>query len=140
MAALANEWEPWMIRAYTDHAANERTFLAWVRTGIAVIGFGFVIEKFNVTVLALADTALPESGRRMTQLKNALGSFGHFDGLALILVGIALVGVASVRFVHTMRMLDDKDNHSVPGVGPELILSAMLALLVLGFSIYFEFS
>jgi putative membrane protein len=29
-----------MITGYTDHAANERTFLAWVRTGIAVIAFG----------------------------------------------------------------------------------------------------
>jgi len=29
-----------MIRGYSDHAANERTFLAWVRTGIAVIAFG----------------------------------------------------------------------------------------------------
>ena len=28
-----------MIRGYSDHAANERTFLAWVRTGIAVIAF-----------------------------------------------------------------------------------------------------
>jgi uncharacterized membrane protein YidH (DUF202 family) len=35
-----------MIRGYTDHAANERTFLAWVRTGIAVIALGFVIVKF----------------------------------------------------------------------------------------------
>ncbi|WP_210433913.1 YidH family protein [Acidianus brierleyi] len=30
----------------SDHFANERTFLAWVRTGIALIGFGFVIAKF----------------------------------------------------------------------------------------------
>ena len=37
-----------MIPGYSDHAANERTFLAWVRTGIAVIAFGFVIEKFNL--------------------------------------------------------------------------------------------
>jgi len=36
-----------MIRDYTDHAANERTFLAWVRTGIAVLAFGFVIEKLT---------------------------------------------------------------------------------------------
>ena len=36
-----------MIRGYTDHAANERTFLAWVRTGIAVIAFGFVIEQIQ---------------------------------------------------------------------------------------------
>ena len=37
-----------MIGNYSDHAANERTFLAWVRTGIAVIAVGFVIEKFNL--------------------------------------------------------------------------------------------
>jgi uncharacterized membrane protein YidH (DUF202 family) len=45
-----------MIRGYSDHAANGRTFLAWVRTGIAVIAFGFVIEKFNLFVL-FADRA-----------------------------------------------------------------------------------
>jgi len=44
-----------MIRGYSDHAANERTFLAWVRTGIAVIAFGFVIEKFNLFVLTMAN-------------------------------------------------------------------------------------
>ena len=41
-----------MINRYSDHAANERTFLAWVRTGIATIAFGFVIEKFNLFVMA----------------------------------------------------------------------------------------
>jgi uncharacterized membrane protein YidH (DUF202 family) len=40
-----------MIRGYSDHAANERTFLGWVRTGIAVIAFEFVIEKFNLFAL-----------------------------------------------------------------------------------------
>jgi putative membrane protein len=43
-----------MINRYSDHAANERTFLAWVRTGIATIVFGFVIEKFNLFVFTLA--------------------------------------------------------------------------------------
>ncbi len=37
-----------MINRYTDHAANERTFLAWVRTAIAVMAFGFLIEKFDL--------------------------------------------------------------------------------------------
>ena len=31
----------------SDHLANERTFLAWVRTGIAVMAFGLVIERFG---------------------------------------------------------------------------------------------
>ena len=43
-----------MIKRYSDHAANERTFLAWVRTAIAVMAFGFVIERFDLFVQALA--------------------------------------------------------------------------------------
>ena len=36
-----------------EHLANERTFLAWVRTSIAIIAFGFVIEKFSLFPLFL---------------------------------------------------------------------------------------
>ena len=37
-----------MIERYSDHAANERTFLAWVRTAIAIMAFGFMVEKFDL--------------------------------------------------------------------------------------------
>jgi putative membrane protein len=37
-----------MIKRYSDHAANERTFLARVRAAIAVVAFGFVIERFDL--------------------------------------------------------------------------------------------
>jgi inner membrane protein YidH len=37
-----------MITRYSDHAANERIFLAWVRTAIAMMAFGFVIERFDL--------------------------------------------------------------------------------------------
>ena len=40
-----------MIRRYSDHAANERTFLAWVRTAIAIMAFGFLVEKFDLSWL-----------------------------------------------------------------------------------------
>ncbi len=53
-----------MIKRYSDHAANERTFLAWVRTAIAVMAFGFVIEKFDLFLRAIApQTALKRSPR-----------------------------------------------------------------------------
>jgi putative membrane protein len=95
-----------MIRGYTDHAANERTFLAWVRTGIAVIAFGFVIEKFNLFALSMASASLPEVGHRL-QLERLSGPLGRYDGLALILVGLVLVVIAAARFVRTGRLLDD---------------------------------
>ncbi|MEJ2362577.1 MAG: DUF202 domain-containing protein [Gammaproteobacteria bacterium] len=37
-----------MIDNFRDHAANERTYLAWIRTAIALMAFGFVIEKFDL--------------------------------------------------------------------------------------------
>jgi len=124
-----------MIRGYSDHAANERTFLAWVRTGIAVIAFGFVIEKFNLFVVAMASAASPDVGRRL-QLERLSGPLGRYDGLALILVGLAVVVVAAARFVRTGRLLDDQEMHSAGSVRAELILSTALALIVAGFSTY----
>lgn len=38
----------------TDHLANERTFLAWIRTSIALMGFGFVIVKFALFIRQIA--------------------------------------------------------------------------------------
>ena len=39
--------------------ANERTFLSWCRTGISLIGFGFVIERFDVLIREMRFVALP---------------------------------------------------------------------------------
>ena len=124
-----------MIRGYSDHAANERTFLAWVRTGIAVMAFGFVIEKFNLFVLTVATATSLDAGRRL-QLERLSGPLGRYDGLALILVGLALVVVAAARFVRTARLLDDPEMHAAGGVRAEVILSAALAVIVAGFSAY----
>jgi putative membrane protein len=124
-----------MIRGYSDHAANERTFLAWVRTGIAVIAFGFVIEKFNLFVLTMASASSLDAGHRL-QLERVSGPFGRYDGLALLIVGLALIVTAAVRFVRTGRRLDDQEIHPAGSLRAELILSAALALFVAGISAY----
>jgi len=124
-----------MIRGYSDHAANERTFLAWVRTGIAVIAFGFVVEKFNLFVLTMASASSPDAGHRL-QLERLSGLLGRYDGLMLILIGMALIIVAAARFMRTGRMIDDQEVHSASSVRAELILSAALALIVAALSTY----
>jgi len=124
-----------MIPGYTDHSANERTFLAWVRTGVAVIAFGFVVEKFNLFLVELASASLQASGRSV-QFHLPSGPFGRYDGVALILVGLALVVVAAARFVRTSRMLDDKEVHAAGGIRTEVILSAVLAVIVAAISAY----
>jgi putative membrane protein len=124
-----------MIRGYSEHAANERTFLAWVRTGIAVIAFGFIIEKFNLFVLTLASSTSAEGAHRL-QLERLSRPLHHYGGVALIFGGLALIVVATSRFVRTGRLLDDPEMHSASSVRAELILSIILVLLVAGFSPY----
>jgi len=124
-----------MIRGYSDHAANERTFLAWVRTGIAVIAFGFVIEKFNLFVLTIASVNSADTGRRL-HLESLSGPLGRCEGLALVLVGLALIAIAAVRFVRTQRLLDDQDIHPAASVRAELLLSTTLAVIVAAFSVF----
>jgi putative membrane protein len=66
----------------SDHLANERTFLAWIRTSIAVIGLGFVVAKFSVWLRELAV--------RMDQPPQT-----HQSGLSLPL-GIALMALGAL--------------------------------------------
>ena len=42
------------VRNRRVHMANERTFLAWIRTSIGVMAFGFVVEKFAIFVKQMA--------------------------------------------------------------------------------------
>jgi putative membrane protein len=123
-----------MIRGYGDHAANERTFLAWVRTGIAIVVFGFVIEKFNLFLLMIAN-ADTVSGHRAT-LERLSGPVGRYEGLVLILIGLTLIVAAAIRFIRVRRLLADQETHEVGGYGPELVLSAVLALAIAAYSIY----
>jgi putative membrane protein len=127
-----------MIGDYRDHAANERTFLAWIRTGIAVIAFGVVIEKFNVFMLTLASTALAQGQR--SELARLFGRVGRYDGLALIFGGVGLVILATIRFIRTARLLDDAQMHSAHNARAELILSGWLVLMVVSYSVYLAFS
>ena|SRR5579863_5768753 len=111
-----------MIRNYGDHAANERTFLAWVRTAIAIMAFGFLVERFDL-FLRMARVSLGVTARLSGR------AFGEAAGLVLMLLGLAIVMVAAVRFVRTGRHIDDAESHLGPGARLDLALAALLFLL-----------
>src|SRR5579872_4155627 len=119
-----------MIERYSDHAANERTFLSWVRTGIATIAFGFVVEKFNLFVRTIVEANASDPATRL-RLERFSGAFSHYDGLAVIVVGMAIIVLSLYRFVKTSRMIDDQQSHSAGGIRVELALALVLGLIVM---------
>ena len=124
-----------MIRNFTDHAANERTFLAWTRTGLAVIAFGFLIEKFNVMVEAIATTTAPAATQRLL-IERVATPLGRYDGIALMLVGIGLIIVAGIRYARTARLIDQPQPMTVGSGRTEMALTILLALLAGGFCLF----
>jgi putative membrane protein len=119
-----------VIRNFSDHAANERTFLAWVRTAIAVMAFGFLVERFD---LFLQITAPSLSGRRLSVPGE---KFGNLAGMALIVAGTAMVALAGVRFLRTARAVDSDALQQGPGSRLDLGLAALLVLLGVALFIY----
>jgi len=112
-----------MIKRYSDHAANERTFLAWVRTAIAVMAFGFVIEKFDLFLRALAPQAT------LKQLAPHGQKFANAAGLAFIAIGVLMIVIAGLRFVSTAKAIDVEETLPSPGERFDLALAALIGLL-----------
>jgi putative membrane protein len=112
-----------MIRNFSDHSANERTFLAWVRTAIAVMAFGFIVEKFDlfleIAAPSLAGRAVSIPGQR----------FGDIAGLALIIIGTAMVAIAAGRFLVTEKHIDSETVHTGAGSRIDIALAVMLVLV-----------
>ena len=116
-----------MIKHYTDHAANERTFLAWVRTAIAVMAYGFLVERFDLFMSAIASS----SSRTLTFRPQG---FANAVALAFILLGVAMVAIATIRFFRIAREIDREDVVHSAGSLFDLVLGALL--LLLGLSLF----
>jgi putative membrane protein len=117
-----------MIRGYSDHAANERTFLAWVRTAIAIMAFGFLVEKFDL-FLELAAPSL--AGHKLSLPGQR---FGNIAGLASIALGTAIVVIAAVRLLTTARDIDSE--RTLPGPGSRFDIALAVLLVLLGAALF----
>jgi len=120
------------IRNFSDHAANERTFLAWVRTAIAVTAFGFLVERFDLFLAVMA----PSSAAGKSMIHRS--AFGREAGLILIAAGVAITTLAALRFVRTAREIDD--TKIVPGTGSRLDIALAALLALLGVALFFYLS
>jgi putative membrane protein len=80
-----------------DHLANERTFLAWVRTGAAIVIFGFAIGRFSIAIRQLT-TFLGHPTRTI--------GVSVWMGAGAIISGVLLVIAGLIRYRRTRMQLD----------------------------------
>ena len=111
------------VRNRRVHMANERTFLAWIRTSIGVMAFGFVVEKFalflkQVSYIFGKEVKAPSHG------------YSSVFGIFLIGLGAFMGMLAFIRYKKVEKQIDE-DTYQ-----PSLILDVLLALSVLTIGIF----
>lgn len=112
----------------SDHLANERTFLAWIRTSISIIVFGFVVAKFGITLrefLAMRGGPQTESGMSLA------------IGIGFMAMGIFMSVLSCIRYQRTRAMLDAGDFRPAGRVVTALsVVAAAFGLILVAYLIY----
>ncbi|MGA9652193.1 YidH family protein [Pedobacter sp.] len=103
-----------------DHLANERTYLAWIRTGIGIMAFGFVVVKFSLFVKQIGV---------VLQTKPASASHGYSNVIGIILVALGMLAIlfAFLQYRRTEKQL--KTGSYVPTTLLTTLLTGVLFLI-----------
>lgn len=112
----------------SDYLAAERTLLAWIRTGLAMMGFGFVVARFGLFLQEF----------RVTQNAPSAAHYGLslWFGTALIVVGVVVNIVAGWRHVHLVKALDRGETSHSRAVARTAIIAFLVAVVGLAMATY----
>ncbi len=107
----------------TDALANERTFLAYTRTALAFIAFGFVIARFSLFTREVAAVA---------HIHQSSPAVSTAFGTAMALAGVVCAGYGAVRYIASARALRAGKDVSMPDAAAGVIAGviAVIGLIV----------
>lgn len=112
----------------SDHLAAERTLLAWIRTGLALMGFGFVVARFGLFLQEL-QVIRP-------------GVYAHSNGLslwfgtALICVGVVVDVYSSMRYSRLVGHMNASGSITWPRSITAIAIALFLAIVGIAMAIY----
>lgn len=107
----------------TDALANERTFLAYTRTALAFIAFGFVIARFSLFTREVAVVA---------HIRETSPAISTAFGTVMALAGVACAAYGAFRYIASARALRAGKDAAMPDAAAALIagIIAIIGLIV----------
>lgn len=107
-------------RLTSDHLANERTYLAWLRTGIGVIVFGFAIGRFALALQQIGDIG----GAKVKST-----GFSLDMGIVSMVLGVVLIFIGMQRYHVNRRRIDEGEFR------PATTLATVVGVLIMSFGL-----
>ena len=111
----------------TEYLANERTFLAWIRTSIAIISLGFVVAKFSLWLRELAMRLDPQTQVYRTGASMPIG-------VTMMALGGVLAVLAAWRYHVVNRAIESGVVSADRGL--VILVTVMVALLCVAMIVY----
>jgi putative membrane protein len=113
-----------------NHMANERTFLAWCRTGISLIAFGFVIERFDILIREMRIFAVNPQNAGHAHSTSIMG-------VIAFALGAFIVFLAGWRFFYIRRHINRGETDF--SVLPDLFLMGSVLITIGAVFFFFVF-
>ncbi len=110
-----------------DYLANERTFLAWVRTSIGIMAFGFVVVKFSLFVKQISFIL---NGEDTPELPADQGHYSALVGIILVSLGVIAILLSYIRYRSTNKQLET-GNYTHSSLYISLLTASILLISVL---------
>ena len=86
-----------------DHLANERTFLAWIRTSLGIMGFGFVVVKFSLFIRQI------ELILKRDIVEGSQHEYSGAVGVSIVVIGALTVIVAFFKYRKTNKQIEEEN-------------------------------
>lgn len=116
--------------------AGERTFLAWVRSGITLMALGFVIAKFGFIVDLISQgqgSTIPQNSSLVTMI-DAYGT--NYLGVLVLLIGVFIILIAQFNHQAFVKSLPAKDVPQLPITWLAALLTYTMGLAGILLSLY----
>ena len=127
MSEIIEDKKAARVRNRRVHMANERTFLAWIRTSIGIMAFGFVVEKF---ALFMKQMSIILGKSTLENMMPPSHGYSAIVGIFLVGLGTLMGLLAFVRYKKVERQIDE-DTYQ-----PSSILDILLTMAVLAVGIF----
>jgi len=87
----------------SDHLANERTFLAWIRTSLGIMGFGFVVVKFSLFIRQI------ELVLKTGAVTGSHHGYSGVVGVSIVIIGALTVVLAFFKYRKTNKQIEEEN-------------------------------
>lgn len=113
-----------------EHMANERTFLAWIRTSIGIMAFGFVVEKFALFIKQLSLLLGSAHSAVNVHSPSSIQGYSSIFGAFLVSLGVLICLLAFIKYKKVEKQIENNSYQ------PSMLLNIMLTLAVLLIGIF----